>query len=75
LLHASAECDLREFTIKEKELLDRAEQVLRAKPNEIMRRVTELGRPFGAPWSQDEKFATLVGWLALRTLPRSDRQT
>ena len=65
LLHASARCGLRDFTIKDKELLDRAAQVLRAKPNALMRRVTELGRPFGAPWSQDEKFAALVAWLAL----------
>jgi hypothetical protein len=66
LLHASARCSLQEFTIKEKELLERAGQVLRAKPNELMRRVTELGRPFGSPWSQDEKFAMLAAWLALR---------
>jgi hypothetical protein len=65
LLHASARCGLKEFTIKEKELLDRGGQALRAKPNELLRRVTELGRPFGAPWSQDEKFATLAAWLAL----------
>ena len=65
LLGASARYGLRDFTIKEKELLDRAGQVFRAKPNELMRRVTELGRPFGAPWSQDEKFATLAAWLAL----------
>jgi len=39
--------------------------VFHAKPKELMRRVTELGRSFGAPWSQDEKFATLAAWLAL----------
>jgi hypothetical protein len=66
LLHASKRFGLKEFTIKEKELLDRAGQVLRAKPNELMRRVTELGREFGSPWSQDEKFATIGAWLALR---------
>jgi hypothetical protein len=64
LLHASVRCGLQEFTIKEKELLDRAGQVFRAKPKELMRRVTELGRALGAPWSQDEKFATLAAWLA-----------
>jgi hypothetical protein len=63
LLHASARCGLKEFTIKEKELLDRAGQVLRAKPKELMRRATELGRDFGSPWTQDEKFATLAAWL------------
>jgi hypothetical protein len=65
LLHASSRCGLRDFTIKEKELLARTGEVFRAKPNELMRRVTELGRSFGAPWSQDEKFATLAAWLAL----------
>ncbi len=67
LLHASARCGLQEFTIEEKELLDRAGQVFRSKPNEVMRRVTELGRSLGAPWSQDEKFATLAAWLASKT--------
>jgi hypothetical protein len=66
ILHASNRCGLRQVTIKEKELLDRAGQVLHAKPNELMRRVTELGRSFGAPWSQDEKFATFAAWLALK---------
>lgn len=65
LLHASARCGLRDFRIKEKELLDCAENVLRLKSAALMRRVTELGRPFGSPWSQDEKFATLAAWLAL----------
>jgi hypothetical protein len=65
LLHASARCGLRDFRIKEKELLDRAGDVLRLKSAVVMRRVTELGRPFGSPWSQDEKFATIAAWLAL----------
>jgi hypothetical protein len=64
LLHASARCGLLEFTIKDKELLERAGQVLRFKSATLMERVTELGRPFGAPWSQDEKFATLAAWMA-----------
>ena len=65
ILHGSARCGLRDFRIKDKELLARTGEVFRAKPNELMRRVTELGRSFGAPWSQDEKFATLAAWLAL----------
>src|SRR5216684_3965992 len=65
LLHASARCGLRDFTIKEKELLDRAGEAFRCKPNVLMRRVTELGRSLGSPWSQDEKFASLAAWLAL----------
>jgi hypothetical protein len=65
LLHASTRCGLRDFRIRERELLDRAAQALRLKSAALMRRATELGRPFGAPWSQDEKFATLGAWLAL----------
>src|SRR6266404_1385336 len=46
------------------------EKILRLKSAVLMRRVTELGRPFGAPWSQDEKFATLAAWLTLATPPQ-----
>jgi hypothetical protein len=67
LLHGSARYGLQDFTIEEKELLDRAGQIFHAKPNELIRRVTALGRSLGAPWSQDEKFATLVAWIALKT--------
>ena len=65
LLHASARCGLRDFKIKEKELLEHAGEALRLKPADVMGRVTELGRPLGSPWSQDEKFATLAAWLSL----------
>jgi hypothetical protein len=75
LLHASGRCGLQEFTIKDKELVVRAGQVFRAKPNDLMRRVTELGRSLGAPWSQDEKFATLAAWLVLGATPEGNRKT
>src|SRR5438445_2044504 len=65
LLHASNRCGLRDFRIKEKELVVRAAQVLPFKGDSLMRRVAQLGRDFGAPWSQDEKFATLAAWLTL----------
>lgn len=66
ILHGCNRCDLRTEGIKERELPERAAQVLRVQPAVLTRRVTELGRPLGAPWSQDEKFATLAAWLALR---------
>jgi hypothetical protein len=71
LLHASARCGLRDFRIKDKELLDRAGKVFRLKSADLLGRITELGRPFGSPWSQDEKFATLAAWLALRAETRN----
>jgi len=65
ILHASNRCGLRDFRIKERELLERAGEVLGLKGDDLMGRVTELGRSLGSPWSQDEKFATLAAWLAL----------
>lgn len=65
ILQASANNGLASATIKEREVFSEASRVLRIKPNNLARRIAELGRPLGAPWSQDEKFASLVAWLAL----------
>ena len=64
VVHASERCGLAMDCVKERELLERAGQALHFKPKELLRRVTELGRPLGSPWTQDEKFATLAAWLA-----------
>ncbi len=58
-------CGLRVESIRERELLERAGKAFLVKPAQLMRRITELGKPLGSPWSQDEKFATLAAWLAL----------
>jgi hypothetical protein len=63
LLHAAARCGLKALAVKEREVLDSAARALRAKPSDLARRVAELGRPLGAPWSQDEKLATMAAWL------------
>lgn len=65
ILDASAHNGLANATIKEREILSEASRVLRIKPNDLTRRIAELGKPLGAPWSQDEKLASLVAWLAL----------
>ena len=76
---ASERCGLKTARIKERELLDCARQALRAQPAAVLRRVTDLGKPLGSPWSQDEKFATLAAWLAMtsrngnRNAPREQR--
>ena len=75
LLHASARCGLRDFRVKERELLDRAGRAFRLEPADIMRRVSELGRSLGSPWSQDEKFATMAAWLALGASWKSGGKT
>jgi hypothetical protein len=65
IVYASERCGLEMHCVKERELLDRAGQAFRLKPKELLRRIAELGRPLGSPWSQDEKFATLAAWLAM----------
>jgi hypothetical protein len=67
IMHACRRCGLRTESIKEKELLESSSAALHSQPAVLLRRVTELGKPFGAPWSQDEKFATLAAWLTLRS--------
>ena len=69
IVHASVRSGLAMNTVKERELLDRAGKAFRMKSAALLRRVTELGRPLGAPWSQDEKFATVAAWLALASKP------
>jgi hypothetical protein len=50
--------------VTERELLAVASKTLRIRETDLMARLTALGKPFGAPWSQDEKFAALAAWLA-----------
>ncbi len=69
LLHASARCGLKPLAVRERELLDSASRALRRKPDDLTQRIADLGRPLGPPWSQDEKLAALVAWLAMPTRP------
>jgi hypothetical protein len=64
LLRAAKRCGLKALTVREREVLDSTGRALGVKPAELGRRVAELGRPLGAPWSQDEKLATVAAWLA-----------
>ena len=75
LLHASARCGLLSKTAKERELLNEASRVLRLTPSALTRRIADLGRPLGAPWSQDEKLASLIAWLALASKPSQLRRS
>jgi hypothetical protein len=52
--------------VREKELFARATEALRLSENEIRRRVGEMGKTVGPPWSQDEKLAAVAGWMALK---------
>ena len=56
---------LRELRVREKGLLGCGAEALCLSEGTLLRRLTELGRGLGPPWSQDEKYATLAAWLAL----------
>jgi hypothetical protein len=65
LRHSCADCSVEITCIKERELLERGVKTLRTKRDRLLRRLTELGTGFGAPWTQDEKYAALAAWLVL----------
>jgi hypothetical protein len=65
LLHAGERCGLAMASIKERELVEQAAKALRVTRPKLLKHVAEMGSPFGAPWTQDEKFAALAAWLAL----------
>lgn len=65
LAEAGEKCGLRLLRVREKELLELAAQRLGQPSARLLHQSKELGRPFGSPWSRDEKFASLAAWLAL----------
>ena len=65
VLNASQDCGLSIAVIRERELWARAAAELGVSAPELERRLTEMGRPVGRPWRQDEKYAALIAWLAL----------
>jgi len=51
--------------VRERELLPAASRKFGRSRAALTKLLSEAGKPLGAPWSQDEKFATLAAWLAL----------
>ncbi len=52
--------------VREKELFARATETLRLSEGDLRRRVAEMGKAVGAPWSQDEKLAAIVAWMVMK---------
>ena len=65
LLEACKHCGIPVLGVKEKELFERGAAQLRTKVTELERRVQEMGKSVGPPWTQDQKYAALVAWMAL----------
>jgi hypothetical protein len=73
IARAAVACGLEIEAIPEGEVLEVAAKTWGARPESIRKRLSDLRRTVGAPWTTDEKLATLAGLLALRT--RSRRRT
>lgn len=65
LSKAARQCGLDVLGIQERELYERAAAQFRIPLAQLERRVADLGKPLGPPWSQDQKCAALAAWLAL----------
>ena len=64
---ACRECGLPVTAIKERELFSQAAADLRLPSERIERHVADMGKGIGPPWRQDQKFAAVAAWLALRS--------
>jgi hypothetical protein len=51
--------------VKEKELFTRGAAQLRTPVRELKRRVQEMGKSVGPPWTEDQKYAALAAWMVL----------
>jgi hypothetical protein len=65
LVEASKHCGLAFLGVKERELYERGAAQLGMPAAELERRVAEMGKALGPPWTQDQKYAALVAWMAL----------
>jgi hypothetical protein len=65
LIRASEHFGLPITAVREQELLERAASELELTTEKLQDCVAEMGRPLGPPWGEDQKLATLVGWMAL----------
>lgn len=65
LVEAGEHCGLTVLGVKEREAYERGAAQLRLSVTELEKRIAALGRGIGPPWTQDQKYAALVGWMAL----------
>jgi hypothetical protein len=65
LRKAAARAGLPTVEVREKEIWDRAAEVLARTAQRLRREIDALGKPLGPPWTSDQKLASLVAWMAL----------
>lgn len=65
LRQASRDCGLRVTEVRDRDLEEEAARSLRRSTAEMGRLLGAWGKALGPPWTQDEKRAALVAWVAL----------
>jgi hypothetical protein len=65
LVEAGEHCGLRVVGVKEREVYGLGAAQLRLSVDELQGRIADLGRGIGPPWTQDQKYAAVVAWLAM----------
>jgi hypothetical protein len=73
LRRASLGCGLATIEVGERDLDARVARSLRGAPAAIQARLAQWGKALGPPWTQDEKRAALVAWIALSDTPERAR--
>jgi hypothetical protein len=64
IVHAAESCRIPCLKFREKELIATGERVF-AIPD-LAAELTAMRKMVGSPWTQDEKFAALAAWLAMK---------
>jgi hypothetical protein len=65
LVEAGEHCGLRVVGVKERDAYEQGAARLGLSVVVLEKRIAELGRGIGPPWTQDQKYAALVAWLSL----------
>jgi hypothetical protein len=65
LVAASEHCSLQVTRVTERDIWNSAATLFRLPITDLQRRIGQLGNSVGPPWRQDEKLASLAGWIAL----------
>ncbi len=70
LAQASERARLPVTGVREREAHERGAAGLRIADGRLRDRLSEMGRAVGSPWTQDQKLAALVAWMALAAAPQ-----
>lgn len=64
---AAEACGMRVASVAEKSVEARAAKEFKLPADQVMVRLTAMGRGLGSPWTLDQKYATAAAWLAMRS--------